>query len=115
MAEEVREEMVQRMERSQAQAQEVVAARGASFVSFVIDHGLGPVWHDRLGRPEFHASRMAAESLFLAQQDALANIDSLLTDAGIDYVLAKPATMHGLRDAIVRHNPPSIRKVRPGP
>ena len=26
---------------------------GLDFVSFIIDHGLGPLWHERTGREEF--------------------------------------------------------------
>ena len=55
----------------------VLDAGGRDFASFVVDHGLGPLWHMRTKRKEFHASRMAAESLYMVHLDALAKIDSV--------------------------------------
>ena len=43
-------------------------ARDATFVSLVVSHGLGPLWHERTGRDEFHQSRMAAEAQYAAQE-----------------------------------------------
>jgi len=64
---------------------------GPQFVSFIVDHGLGPLWHERTGRGEFHASRLSAEALFLAQEDALREIDAVLECAGIEYAVIKGA------------------------
>jgi hypothetical protein len=64
---------------------------GADFVSFVIDHGLGPLWHERTKREEFHASRLSAEALYLAQEHALKEIDAVLDSAGIEYAVLKGA------------------------
>ena len=66
-------------------------AHDSKFPSFIIDHGLGPLWHERTARTEFHASRMAAEALFLVQQRALSEVGSALEEAGIDYVAIKGA------------------------
>jgi hypothetical protein len=66
-------------------------AQGHSFVSFVVDHGLGPLWHARSAREEFRDSRMAAEALFVVQQAALREIDDALGAAGIEYALIKGA------------------------
>ena len=71
--------------------EDVVDAHSADFVSFVVDHGLGPLWHTRSGRQEFYASRMAAESLYLAQQGALEGIDAVLSEAGVQYAVIKGA------------------------
>ena len=45
--------------------QRLVAAldeRPTEFSRFVIDMGLGPLWHQRTGREEFHESRLQAEA-----------------------------------------------------
>ena len=64
---------------------------GQEFASFVVDHGLGPRWHARTGGEAFHASRMAAESLYLVQLHALENLDVALGKADIRYVVIKGA------------------------
>lgn len=69
---------------------------GEQFVSFVVDHGLGPLWHERTGRDEFHVSRIAAEALYLAQEHALKDIDSVLETAGIEYAVIKGAASRAL-------------------
>ena len=69
---------------------------GAQFVSFIIDHGLGPMWHERTGRDEFRESRLAAEALFLAQEQALKDIDSALESSGIKYAVIKGAATRQL-------------------
>jgi hypothetical protein len=66
-------------------------AGGDAFAAFIVDHGLGPLWHVRTGRAEFHASRLSAEALYLAQQHALHDIDATLDAAGIDYAVFKGA------------------------
>lgn len=88
---------------------------GQRFASFIVDHGLGPLWHVRTGRPEFRTSRLSAEALYLAQQHALENIDAVLDSAGIGYAVFKGAanrlllyenpatrTCHDI-DLVVRH------------
>lgn len=62
---------------------------GSGFASLIIDHGLGPLWHARTGRAEFHESRLAAEARYAVQEAALGEIDLLLGSAGIDYVVFK--------------------------
>ena len=64
---------------------------GPEFVPFVVDHGLGPLWHSRTSRDEFHESRLTAEALYLAQQRALEEIDAVLDGAGIEYTVIKGA------------------------
>jgi len=64
---------------------------GPGFVSFIVDHGLGPLWHERTGRGEFHESRLSAEALYIAQEHALKEIDEVLEAAGIEYAVIKGA------------------------
>ena len=61
-----------------ATLEQALDAKRPGFQSFIVDHGLGPLWHQRTQREEFHASRLAAEALFLAQEKALREIDALL-------------------------------------
>ena len=98
---------------------ELVAALekgGADFVSFIIDHGLGPLWHERTGREEFRASRLSAEALYLAQEHALKDIDTALASAEIQYALIK-----GAANRLLLYENPAVRAchdldvlVRPG-
>jgi hypothetical protein len=81
-----------------------VDERGGAFVSFVIDHGLGPLWNERTGRAEFHESRLQAEALFGAQEHALKEIDALLGEAGIEYAVFK-----GASDRLLLYGNPAIR------
>ncbi len=74
------------------------------FVSFIIDHGLGPLWHERTGRGEFHASRLSAEALYLAQEQALKEIDVVLNEARIDYIVMK-----GAANRLLLYENPAIR------
>jgi hypothetical protein len=53
---------------------------GNRFASFVVDHGLGPLWHTRTRRAEFRASRLAAEALYATHEQALQEIDTLFND-----------------------------------
>jgi hypothetical protein len=77
---------------------------GTEFVTFVVDHGLGPLWHVRTGRDEFHSSRLSAEALYLAQEHALKEIDSVLEKAGIEYAVIK-----GAASRVLLHANPAIR------
>jgi hypothetical protein len=66
-------------------------AGGATFPYFIIDHGLGPMWHERTGREDFQASRRTAEALYLAQSHAIEEIDAALESRGIVYAVIKGA------------------------
>jgi hypothetical protein len=83
---------------------ETLDAGGPGFASFVISHGLGPLWHERTGHEEFRESRLAAEALFLAQQDALADIDAVLCEAEIEYIVIK-----GAANRLLLNSNPAIR------
>jgi hypothetical protein len=69
----------------------VLDAAGPDFDEFVVDHGLGPMWHKRTGSPDFHQSRVTAEALYMAQEQALADATSALGKASIDYAVIKGA------------------------
>jgi hypothetical protein len=83
---------------------DVLEAGGSRFVPFVIDHGLGPRWHARTGRTEFHASRLSAEALYLAQGQALGEVDAVLDDAGIEHAVIK-----GAASRLLLYDNPAIR------
>lgn len=78
--------------------------QGSRFVSFVVDHGLGPLWHQRSGREEFRDSRMAAEALFPVQQAALEEVDVVLASAGVEHAVIKGA---GVR--LLVYDAPALR------
>jgi hypothetical protein len=69
----------------------VMNTAGPGFINFVVEHGLGPVWHERTGREEFRPARRQAEALFLAHQEALKEIDAILEASGIEYAVIKGA------------------------
>jgi len=79
-------------------------SNGAEFAVFIIDHGLGPQWHLRTARAEFHDSRLAAEALFLAQEHALKDIDEVLEAAGVEHALIK-----GAANRLALYSNPAIR------
>ena len=81
-----------------------LAREEPGFADFVVDHGLGPMWHERTGREEFYASRMQAEALFVMQEKALLDIDAALTGAGIDYVVIK-----GAANRLLLYDNPAVR------
>ena len=83
---------------------EVLESMGHGFPGFVIEHGLGPLWHAQTGREEFHESRMQAEALFAMQEKALVDIDAALTRAGIEYVLIK-----GAANRLLVYDNPALR------
>ncbi len=89
---------------SDAELSDALENGGPDFVSFVIDHGLGPLWHERTGRSEFHASRLSSEALYLAQEHALNEIDAVLEAAGVEYAVIKGAASRKLL-----HKNPAIR------
>ena len=78
--------------------------RGSDFASFIVDHGLGPLWHARAERAEFRTSRLAAEALFTAQAHALGEIDSVLGGAGVTYVVFK-----GAANRLLLYENPAVR------
>lgn len=77
---------------------------GTDFASFIVDHGLGPLWHERTGREEFHECRLAAEALYLAQEHALSEIGAVLDNAGIEFVVFK-----GAANRLLLNENPAIR------
>ena len=93
-----------RPETQPAELVEALDTGGPRFASFVVDHGLGPLWHARTGREEFHASRLAAEALYLAQAHALEEIDTLFERAGIEYVVIK-----GSANRLLLYDQPALR------
>jgi len=66
-------------------------AGGAEFAPFIVGHGLGPLWHERTGRDEFRPSRLSAEAMYMAQEEALREIDEVFESASIEYVVIKGA------------------------
>jgi hypothetical protein len=82
----------------------VLGQGGSQFASFIIDHGLGPMWHERTKREEFRESRLSAEALFLAQRHALEEIDRVLDGAGIQYAVIK-----GAASRVLLYANPAIR------
>ena len=74
------------------------------FDLLVVSHGLGPLWHTRTGRREFHQSRMNCEALYLAQHAALQEVHTALTKEGVAYAVIKGAA---LREAI--YDVPALR------
>ena len=84
--------------------EKVLDDRGREFVTFVVDHGLGPLWHVRTGRDEFRVSRLSAEALYLAHEHALKEIDSVFERAGIEYAVIK-----GAASRVLLYSNPAIR------
>jgi len=82
----------------------VLESAGPQFDLFVIEHGLGPLWHARTERPEFRHSRLAAEALFMAQQRAVQQIDSLFETEGIEYAVIK-----GAANRLANYDAPALR------
>jgi hypothetical protein len=78
--------------------------QGEAFPKFIIDHGLGPLWHERSGRAEFHESRMQAEALFVCQEKALREIDTALNVADIDHLVMK-----GSATRLLLYDNPAVR------
>ena len=83
---------------------EAIDAGGSQFASFIVDHGLGPLWHRRTDRDEFYSSRMAAEAYYVAQEHALNEIAATLDGAGVEYVLIK-----GAANRLLIYGNPAIR------
>jgi hypothetical protein len=77
---------------------------GDRFAAFVIDHGLGPLWHLRTDWPAFRDSRLAAEAKFLAQEHALRQVDEVLEAAGVEYAVIK-----GTANRLLLYDNPAIR------
>jgi len=81
-----------------------VDVQGPDLVSLIVDHGLGPFWHERTARDEFHDTRLAAEALFLAQDEALREVGGALTAAGIDHAVIK-----GAANRLLLYENPALR------
>jgi hypothetical protein len=77
---------------------------GPKFAQFIVDHGLGPLWHERTGHEEFRASRMQAEALYIAQDQALRKVTASLEKAGIDHIVIK-----GAANRLFLYDNPAIR------
>ena len=75
-----------------------------TFPDFVIDHGLGPMWHQRTRDDRFQTSRRTAEVRYLAQTHALEEIGTALDSNGIDYVVIK-----GVANRSLLYENPAIR------
>ena len=69
----------------------VLDENGPEFPGFIIDYGLGPLWHERTGREEFLDCRRTAEALYLAQIHALEELDAVFAAAEIEYIAFKGA------------------------
>ena len=82
----------------------VLEYAGPQFSRLVIDHGLGPLWHDCTARGEFAASRRQAEALYMAQAQALNEIDNILKKADIKYAVIK-----GAANRLLLYDTPAIR------
>ncbi len=89
---------------SDAELVQALEAGGPHFASFIVDHGLGPLWHERTERDEFRESRLLAEALYAAQEHALGEIDVVLNDAGVKYAVIK-----GAASRLLLHENPAIR------
>lgn len=70
---------------------DILNSRGPQFFRLIIDYGMGPTWYRRTRLSPFHNSRAAAEAFYLAQQHVLAEVDDILTTAGITYAVIKGA------------------------
>jgi hypothetical protein len=79
-------------------------ARGPGFVEFVVDHGLGPLWHARTGKSEFWQSRMSAEATYAAQEGALNEVTARLDNAGIHHAVIK-----GAANRLLLYENPAVR------
>jgi hypothetical protein len=77
---------------------------GGKFASFIIDHGIAPLWHLQTGRPEFRESRLAAEAEFLVQEHTLRRVDEVFEAAGIEYAVIK-----GAANRLLLYENPAIR------
>ena len=89
---------------SDAELAAALEKAGPDFVSFIIDHGLGPLWHERTGRDEFRASRLSAEALYMAQEHTLREADEVLNAAGVEYAVIK-----GVASRLVLQENPALR------
>jgi hypothetical protein len=83
---------------------DVLVSHGPQFASFVVDHGLGPLWHERTKNSAFQASRLSAEALYLAQEQALHEIDATLEEANIEFAVIK-----GAANRLLLYENPALR------
>jgi hypothetical protein len=89
---------------SKQELRESLDSGGPNFASFIIDHGLGPLWHERTGRDEFRDSRMTAEVIGLTQEQALREVDAALSEVEIEYAVIK-----GAANRLLLYENPAIR------
>jgi hypothetical protein len=82
----------------------VLEEHGEPLESLIIDHGLGPLWHQRTECDQFYPARMQAEALFGAQEKALRDIDDALTTAKIPHVVLK-----GAANRLLLYENPAVR------
>ncbi len=82
----------------------VLDAGGPQFVTFVIDHGLGPLWHERTGRGEFQKLSIGCRSSIPGTGARGCGLDSVLEEAGIEYALIK-----GAASRLLLHDNPAVR------
>jgi hypothetical protein len=87
-----------------ADCERVLDAQSSNFPTFITDHGLGPLWHERTGRSEFRESRVAAEALYALQEHALREIDGVLGEAGVEYAVFK-----GAATRLLAYENPAVR------
>lgn len=81
---------------------ELLSANEPELCRFVIASGLGPIWHRRTRDERFLPSRLQAEALYAAQQQALQVIDACLEAAGIRHAVIKGAAN---RELLYDHPP----------
>ncbi len=79
-------------------------AGGPTFPNFVEEHGLAALWHERTGRDEFRSARRLAEAMYLAQEQALNEIDAVFAKEGIEYIVIK-----GAANRLLLYDNPAIR------
>ena len=77
---------------------------GPTCASFIDQHGLAAVWHERTGYEEFRDMRRRDEALYLGQEQVLTEIDAILEQRGIDYAVIK-----GGANRLLLYDNPAIR------
>ena len=95
---------------------EALVRGGADFVELLLHYDLAALWHARastdpgwssvpeMQRKQLHAARLAAGARYMAQQQAIAEVDRLFDAAGIAYAVMKGALVRELL-----HADPSVR------
>ena len=95
---------------------EALVRGGADFVELLLHYDLAALWHARastdpgwslvpeMRRKQLHAARLEAGASYMAQQQAIAEVDRLFASAGIPYAVMKGALVRELL-----HADPSVR------